>query len=68
MAKPKPIQPVFALPEGVALGDFITYYDEGWRYGRLVEQKGHQLAVLDGYYDSPKERKTWVDLSDVKRI
>ena len=68
MAKPKPALLDFPLPDGVAMGDFVAYYYEGWHYGRLVEKKGHQLAVLDGNKPTPKERKVWVDLSDVKKV
>jgi len=58
----------FPLPDGVKMLEMVAYYHDGWHYGRLVEQKGHELAVLDGRKPSLKEHKIWVDLTDVKKI
>lgn len=33
------------LPEGIEIGKYVSYYDEGWRVGTLVEVIGTTVSI-----------------------
>lgn len=52
------------LPEGVAVGDTIRYYLNGWRFGRLDKVQGNEAGIHTG----DKTRLKWVGITDIKRV
>jgi hypothetical protein len=57
------------LPEGINIGDVISYYANGWRTGRLDKVKGNEVGIYPtGTYLHAAERLKWVLISDIKKV
>ena len=70
MATRKRNKNLIPLPEGIAVGDMVSFYNNGWRFGRLDEVKGNEVGIHIGNYLHPEgaTRLKWVGITDIKRI
>ncbi len=62
--KAKPVY--LPLPDGVKIGDQISYYLNGWHTGRLdkVEKNEAGIHVFGGALNA---RLKWVNIGDIKK-
>lgn len=59
------------LPEGVTVGDTVSYYSRGWHYGKLDQVKGNEAGIhVPAAYGAKDKagRLKWVGITDIKKI